>query len=141
MASMTEKRFHTPREAETAFYAAFIKRDVDAMMAVWAESGDISCVHPLGQIVTGRTAVRDSWESIFRNSPDMQFMITERSRTQNGEIAVHIVEEHIRTKSEPPTAPMQVTNIYRLTEGGWRMILHHASPASPPAKTESKTLH
>ena len=141
MASMTEKRFHTPREAETAFYAAFIKRDVDAMMAVWAESDNISCVHPLGQIVTGRTAVRDSWESIFRNSPDMQFMITERSRTQNGEIAVHIVEEHIRTKSEPPTAPMQVTNIYRLTESGWRMILHHASPASPPAKTESKTLH
>jgi hypothetical protein len=36
---------------------------------------------------------------------------------------------------------MQVTNIYRLTEGGWRMILHHASPASPSAKPESKTLH
>ena len=138
---MTEKRFHTPREAETAFYAAFIKRDVDAMMAVWAENDNISCVHPLGPILTGRAAVRESWESIFRNSPDMQFMITERSRTQNGEIAVHIVEEHIRAKNEPPTAPMQVTNIYRLTEAGWRMILHHASPASPPAKTESKTLH
>lgn len=141
MASMTEKRFQSPREAETAFYAAFIKRDVDAMMTVWAESDDISCIHPLGAILTGRAAVRESWETIFRNSPEMQFMITERTRTQNGEVAVHVVEEHIRAKNEPPSAPMQVTNIYRLTEGGWRMIVHHASPASTPAKPEPKTLH
>ncbi len=141
MASMTEKRFQTPREAETAFYAAFIKRDVDAMMTVWAESDDISCIHPLGAILTGRAAVRESWETIFRNSPEMQFMITERTRSQNGEVAVHVVEEHIRARNEPPSAPMQVTNIYRLTEGGWRMIVHHASPASQPAKPEPKTLH
>jgi len=139
---MTPKRFHSPREAEAAFYDAFSKRDIDAMMAVWAESEDISCVHPLGPIQMGLKAVRDSWDAIFHQTPaDMQFMINERSHTRNGEVAVHIVEEHPRVKNELPSTPIQVTNIYRLTEHGWRMILHHASPASISAKPESKTLH
>jgi hypothetical protein len=37
---------------------------------------------------------------------------------------------------------MHATNIYRLTDTGWRMVLHHASPATPPAaKTGTPTLH
>ncbi|MHB8715390.1 MAG: YybH family protein [Sulfuricaulis sp.] len=139
--AMNETRFYTPQEAETAFYAAFIKRDVNAMMAVWAGDDNISCIHPLGAILKGREAIRDAWEAMFRNAPEMHFMINERSRTQNVELAVHIVEEHIRIKNEPPGAPVFATNIYRLTEVGWRMVLHHASPSPPPPKPERLTLH
>jgi hypothetical protein len=33
--------FATPQDAEAAFYEAFIKRDLEAMMEVWAEEDDI----------------------------------------------------------------------------------------------------
>lgn len=142
MPAMGETRFYTPQEAEAAFYAAFIKRDVNAMMAVWAENDNITCIHPAGPILTGRAAIREAWESLFRNSSDMQFMVNERSRAQNGELAIHVVEEHIRVKNQPPAAPVHATNVYRLTETGWRMVLHHASPSPPPsAKAETPTLH
>ncbi len=138
---MSDTRYDTPQEAEAAFYAAFIKRDVNAMMEVWAGDDNISCIHPLGPILTGRAAIRESWEAIFRNSPDMQIMINGRSRGQNGGFAIHVVEEHIRAGNEPPAAPVHATNVYRLTEAGWRMVLHHASSSPPPSKTDTPTLH
>ncbi len=138
---MSEPRFNTPQEAETAFYAAFMKHDVNAMMAVWAGNEKIICIHPLGSVLTGREAVRDSWVALFRNAPDMQFIINERSRVQDGELAIHIVEEHIRVKNEAAGAPVYATNVYRLTETGWRMVLHHATPSPPAAKAETPTLH
>ena len=138
---MSEKQFETPMEAEAAFYAAFIKRDVDAMMAVWAEDDNVNCIHPHGPILTGRTAIRDSWEMIFRHSPEMQIMINGRSRGQDGSFAIHIVEEHVRAGNEPPGTPLHATNVYHLTDTGWRMVLHHASPSPPPSKNDSPTLH
>jgi ketosteroid isomerase-like protein len=139
---MSETRYETPQEAEAAFYAAFIKRDVNAMMEVWAADDNISCIHPLGQILVGRAAIRESWESIFRNSPEMQIMINGRSRGQDGAFAIHVVEEHVRAANEAPGTPMHATNVYRLTDTGWRMVLHHASPSPPPAsKTGAPTLH
>ena len=138
---MSENRYETPQEAEAAFYAAFIKRDVNAMMDVWAADDNISCIHPLGPILIGRTAIRESWEAIFRNSPEMQIVINGRSRGQDGSFAIHIVEEHIRAASEPPGRPTQATNVFHLTDTGWRMVLHHASPSPPPSKAETPTLH
>ena len=53
--SVTSKvQFATPQEAEAAFYAALLKRDVEAMMAVWAEDAHIACIHPLGALSIGR---------------------------------------------------------------------------------------
>ena len=139
---MGETRYETPQEAEAAFYAAFIKRDVNAMMEVWAADDNISCIHPLGPILTGRAAIRESWEAIFRNAPDIQIMINGRSRGHDGAFAIHVVEEHLRVANEAPGNPMHATNIYHLTDSGWRMVLHHASPSPPPAaKADTPTLH
>ena len=138
---MNQIRYYTPQEAEAAFYAAFIKRDVNAMMAVWAEDDGITCIHPIGTILKGREAIRESWESMFRNAPEMQIVINERSRSQNHGLAIHTVEEHIRVSNKPPSAPVHATNVYRLTETGWRLVLHHASPSPPPAKADMPTLH
>src|SRR3989344_2547108 len=93
---MSENRYETPQEAEAAFYAAFIKRDVNAMMEVWAADENISCIHPLGPILTGRTAVRESWEAVFRNSPEMQIMINGRPAR-----AVRIVGDSHRRGTYP----------------------------------------
>lgn len=138
---MTKPRFYSPREAEAAFYNAFMKRDLEAMMAVWADDERVSCVHPMGAAHTGQAAVRRSWQGVFRNSPPMKFLIEERSLVQDGGFAVHVVLEHIRVGQGPPGPPVVATNVYRLTPDGWRMVLHHASPGPAPKKTAPKTLH
>lgn len=138
---MSDIRFKTPQEAETAFYSAFQQRDVQAMMAVWADERDIVCVHPGGPTLMGQNAVRASWEHIFQQAPEMRFLVEERRRTEGAELALHVVEEHIRVGAETAPAPVVATNAYRRTDHGWRMILHHASPARTPAAERPGTLH
>ena len=46
-------------QAEAAFYRAFEKADLGAMMAVWAEDEEILCIHPGGQRLIGMDAVRE----------------------------------------------------------------------------------
>jgi ketosteroid isomerase-like protein len=139
---MATKRFATALEAEAAFYTAFSQRDLNAMMAVWDAADDVVCVHPLGTVLIGAAAVRASFERLLSNQQEMTFMVEERHRSNDGELALHVVREHIRIsgKQQPPVA---ATNAYRLTEEGWRMILHHASPAPEPEpdKAPAPTLH
>jgi len=139
---MSTRRFATALEAEAAFYTAFSKRDLEGMMAVWDDADDIVCVHPLGTVLVGAAAVRASFERLLSNPQEMTFMVEERHRSSDGELALHVVREHIRIsgKQQPPVA---ATNAYRQTEDGWRMILHHASPAPEPeeAQPQPPTLH
>lgn len=139
--TMPANRLTTPREAEAAFYAAFVGRDLKAMMAVWADDEAIACIHPLGEAHTGCAAVRRGWQAVFRNSPPMKFTIEERHRMEYAGLAVHVVHEHIRVENEPARAPVIATNAYRLTPAGWRMILHHASPAPASKPLAPETLH
>lgn len=136
---MSETRYHTPHQAEAAFYAAFAHQDLNAMMAVWDETNDIVCVHPGGRMLIGADAVRAGWEDIFRRGPALQFVIEERHRTADNTLALHIVHEHIRVGGELAPAPVIATNAYRRTAHGWRMILHHASPA--PVGDGPTTVH
>lgn len=57
--------FRSAVEAEDAFYEAFAQQDVGAMMQVWAEDRSIFCIHPGGQLLTGREEVEESWKQIF----------------------------------------------------------------------------
>jgi len=50
---VSAKIFPTAQDAETAFYEALERCDLDGMMAVWAEDEDILCVHPTGGRLTG----------------------------------------------------------------------------------------
>ena len=54
------------------------------------------------------------------------------------------VIEHIAVRDdESVRAPVVATNVYVRGALGWRMVLHHASPAPPERGTEPprKTLH
>ena len=50
--------YTTPTDAALAFYQAFEAKDLDAMMATWAEDEEIVCVHPGGTRLVGYDAVR-----------------------------------------------------------------------------------
>jgi ketosteroid isomerase-like protein len=108
------------QEAEAAFYDAFGKNDLEAMMAVWADDDDIYCVHPGGQRIAGMENVRESWRRVFGSGQTLSFQLRARHEIHGMMLAIHSVYAR---------SPMLATNIYMRTDQGWRMVAHHASPA------------
>jgi ketosteroid isomerase-like protein len=133
--------FPTPQDCEAAFYDAFESSDLETMMSVWAEDEDIVCVHPTGPRLVGVDQVRESWRQIFASGQQLRFHIKDQQILRGMLLAVHSVLEHILIAGEPrPRGPVIATNIYLLTERGWRMLAHHAStaPAQESAAVEAR---
>jgi uncharacterized protein (TIGR02246 family) len=139
------KLFPTPDDAETAFYDAFERGDIAAMMAVWAEADDVVCIHPQGPRLVGFDAVRESWVQIFSAGAQLRVRTTE-ARTFDGQaLAVHTVVELVAPPGEnAQVTPIYATNVYVLTEAGWRMAVHHANAATEapaPRREEAPPPH
>jgi uncharacterized protein (TIGR02246 family) len=131
----------TPEDAETAFYAAFERGDLQAMMTIWAEDETIVCVHPLGPVLVGRKAIRQSWKAIFARSANLKFTIDRQLRTVDDGVAMHVVYEYIELPGQQRRQAVIATNAYRRTRSAWYMILHHASPTTPADGAGITTLH
>lgn len=127
------QRFANSAEAEAAFYHAFERADLDGMMEVWAEDEDVECVHPGGRRLTGLEEVRESWRRLFAAGTSLAFSITQRQVWRGALVAVHLVYENI-TSARREQGTMIATNVYLLTATGWRMVLHHATPAPEVAE-------
>jgi ketosteroid isomerase-like protein len=126
--------FATPQDAEAAFYEAFTKGDLDAMMEVWADDDDIYCIHPCGARMSGVAQVRESWRKIFAAGQSLRFQLRGQHYVNGMMLSAHSVYEHINVAGETRArGPMIATNIYMRTEHGWRMVAHHASPVPAPA--------
>ncbi len=139
---MSNSRFATAQEAEDAFYRAFARADLEAMMEVWADDETITCIHPAGPRLDGRSAIRRSWQAIFHDPAGIEFVLTDARRIESGELVVHLVLERVREgKEHMHHVPVIATNVYRLTQYGWRMVLHHASVPPLPQKPAQEQLH
>ena len=139
---MTTKIFPTAQDAETAFYEALERCDLEGMMAVWAEDEDIVCVHPAGARLSGQDEVRESWAKMFAAGPHARVRIEQQVAISGMMLAVHSVFEtfSLPEKTAAQPAPIVATNVYLRTAAGWRMIVHHASPAPaqpPPAPRDA----
>jgi len=131
---MKKTSFPTAQDAEAAFYEALERSDLDAMMEVWADDEEIVCVHPGGQRLAGYEQVRAGWAAICRSGQRLQVHLTNPTHVSGVMLAVHSVHESILVPGEKGARhPVIATNVYLRTASGWRMILHHASPA--PAGT------
>lgn len=137
------------QEAEQAFYDAFGKSDLEAMMAVWADDDEIYCIHPGAPRISGVAQVRESWRRLFTNGQSLSFQLRARHEIHGMMIVIHSVYEQITVAGQGTARnPMLATNIYQRTDLGWRMVAHHAgpAPAAPVAaeaapKPAPKTLH
>jgi len=145
---MSAKIFPTAQDAENAFYEALERADLEAMMAVWSEDEEIVCVHPAGQRLAGQEQVREAWRQMFADGPSMRVQITQQVVVSGMMVAVHSVHENITVTGEQRARPpMVATNVYLRTPAGWRMAVHHASPApgapavAEPAAAPPKILH
>ena len=138
---MSAKIFPTAQDAENAFYEALERCDLDGMMAVWAEDEDVLCVHPTGGRLTGQDQVRESWAQMFAAGPRARLQVTQQVAISGMMLAVHSVFENFSLEGVAPgdakPLPIVATNVYLRTAAGWRMIVHHASPA--PAQAAAPT--
>jgi ketosteroid isomerase-like protein len=131
------KQFDSAQDAEDAFYDAFEESDIDKMMDTWADNDDIACVQPMNEQIQGRTAVRQSWEQVFSAGMEVDIEIHHQQWIETANTAIHIVHQQLtfaegRAQKLPA---LVVTNIYLHDDGGWHLVVHHASPQPPPMPT------
>jgi len=124
---LSNKKYSTPSEAEIAFYNAIEQCDIDALGEVWSADDSIVCIHPGSDRIEGRKPVLDSFIELFMESPKLTFGLMDTLQTGNDSIAIHLVREHVEMSGDFMSSVVS-TNIYQYEDGGWRMLLHHASP-------------
>ena len=126
---MSQAVFTSPQEAEHAFYDAFARADLEAMMAVWSEDEEVICIHPGAARVVGLAAVRDSWRQLFAGGTQLSITVSNEVVSAGTMMAIHCVLEHIQLDGDNDLhAPIVATNVFMRGAMGWRMVAHHASP-------------
>jgi ketosteroid isomerase-like protein len=122
--------YTSPADAALAFYQAFEARDIDAMMATWADDEEIVCVHPGGARLVGYDAVRTGWEQLFAGDARLAFRLEEIVMIETVGLAMQSAIEFVMLASDGSQRGAAVcTNVFLRTPSGWRIVMHHASPA------------
>jgi ketosteroid isomerase-like protein len=119
------------RQANQALYRAFESLELARMDEVWAHDGQVTCVHPGWPLAEGWPAVRATWETIFRNTGEIRFEVTDERVDVRGDLAWVVCFERIAGAANVIIA----TNVLRReADGVWRVIHHHGSAFTPPRR-------
>ena len=134
--------YTSPQDAALAFYQAFEAKDIDAMMTAWADDEEIVSIHPGGTRHVGYDAVRGAFETLFAGDGKIAFRLDQVVMMETVGLAVQSAIEQIYLADGKPRGAAIATNVFMRTPSGWRMVLHHASPApSLPQSQQSGPLH
>ena len=134
--------YTSPQDVAQAFYQAFENKDLDAMMAVWADDEEIVCVHPGGTRHVGYEAVRGAFEQIFAGESKLRFRLEEVVVLETVGLALQSALEHVYTGEATLRGTVVASNVFMRTPSGWRLVCHHASPApAPPAAAPAGPRH
>lgn len=122
--------------ANTAFYQAFLVRDLTAMDRLWAQHLPVLCIHPGAAPLATRAQILASWHDILTNprAPVLEHRIGDI--LPFGEITLVTCYEWSRAQ---PDAALVATNGFALEDGAYRMVLHHASPVHHAAARTAMT--
>jgi len=117
------------RAANERFYRAFESLTLAEMEDLWAHRSHVACVHPGWPRLNGWPAVRESWASIFRNTVEMRFTITDVGVAVRGDLAWVTCTENIlsETRGNLSVTAILATNIFERHGTEWLMVHHHAS--------------
>jgi ketosteroid isomerase-like protein len=123
------------RQASARFYAALngmVSGDASPMSAVWAHSGDVTTMHPIGAREVGWEQVRPVWEQVASMAKGGQIRLRDQLIRVGTDLAyeVGVEEGEIMLAGERVTfSGQRVTNIYRREGGEWKMVHHHSDPS------------
>lgn len=108
--------------ANEAFYQAFNQKDATLMGQVWAQSEQVTCIHPGWNVIHGRERVLDSWRSILAN-PDQPRIVTGGADVSFfGQIALVICRELVAG------SPLVATNVFVREGDAWKLLHHQSGP-------------
>ncbi|HJT83795.1 MAG TPA: nuclear transport factor 2 family protein [Nitrososphaeraceae archaeon] len=138
------------KEVENAnlkFYEAFENVSILMMESIWSHNDNCVCIHPGWEMFVGWMAIRESWVTIFSNTENIKFTITNsKTRIYQEVIAVITCLENIEIIQNKVKIQFGVvaTNIfeYNKSQKEWLIIHHHGSPMSnyfPPPSTTIQT--
>ena len=134
--------YTSPQDVAMAFYQAFENKDLDAIMAVWADDEEIVCVHPGGTRHVGYEAVRGAFEQIFAGDSKLRFRLDQVVMVETVGLALQSAVEHVYAGDATLRGIVIASNVFMRTPSGWRMVCHHASPApAAPSSAPSGPLH
>ncbi len=126
---MSDEGLGEVEAANGRFYRAFDDLDLAQMDAVWARGEHAQCVHPGWPRLVGWPAIRSSWETIFANTTEMRFTITDIRVAGGPDVAWLTCTENILSEvgGRVSVTSLLATNVFERTPDGWKMVLHHAS--------------
>ena len=107
--------------ANARFYDVFAAKDVDAMVALWAQRAPVACIHPGWRPLRGRDAVLASWRSILSGGGAPPITCADAIAFVTGDTAFVLCIERI------PSVELVATNLFVREDGDWKMMHHHAS--------------
>lgn len=113
------------QRANSAFYQAFLDRDLAAMDRVWALRLPVLCIHPGATPLAVREQVLASWHDILTNprSPMLEHRV--ETILHFGDVVLLTCYEWNKAQ---PDAALVATNGFALENAVYKMILHHAGP-------------
>jgi SnoaL-like protein len=123
-----EKELH---QHNLLFYRCLETLDLACMESLWLQEEWVRCIHPGWDVLVGWEAIRGSWERIFESTNWIRVTPTTVDIHVLGRTGIVACSESITTSQDGDlgVAVAQATNVFVRTREGWKMIVHHASPA------------
>lgn len=107
------------------YYDAFVRCDLSATMAFWADRDDISCIAPLFEPARGRTAIEALYEHVFALISAEVFAYDILHVDLEDPVAVVTCAERSTNVEHRSTNEMLSSNVLVLDCGGWRLLHRH----------------
>ncbi len=116
-------------EANENFYKAFNGRDLELMKDVWLDDPSATCLHPGWHLLMDYSPIIRSWDDIFQSGGNQDIKLSDVEVTASKDLAWVSCRENLYsiTTSGVQLSGIHATNVFKLTDGAWKMILHHAS--------------
>ena len=119
-------------EANQNFYNAFNASNIELMIGIWLNHSASQCIHPGWDVLTGFENIMTSWQKIFAAGQDLEIKLSHVDVTASENIAWVTCQENLFSivSSGVQLSKVHSTNLFKMMNGEWKMILHHASPVS-----------
>ena len=129
--------------ANDQFYDAFENVSINMMQNIWSHNDNCICIHPGWEMFVGWLAIRESWMTIFANTENLKFTITNtKIRLYEEIVSVITCVENIKMilNEKKVHTGVMATNIFEYdgNQKRWLMVHHHGSPISdylPPTNS------
>jgi ketosteroid isomerase-like protein len=131
--SESTRKLDAPLVALSQFYQAFNKRDADASVRNWAESGDVSMDNPLGGIRRGWNKILEGYQRIMHGPARVYVEFYDFTVHKSGTLCFFVGRErgHFEHAGKTLELHIRTSRIYQLNCGQWKQVHHHGSIDDP----------